>query len=209
LNHKPHVTMALYFCDILTTQNCLFGEYMTDKKPHHIGTLSPEMALLGLLYKEAGHGYDLHRTVNADLGQVWHLSQSQAYAILKRLEVQGDISVEKIPQEKLPSRQLLQMTAQGRQNFLDWLNAPNGGSTRAIRMEFITRLYFLKKYFPKKLAKAFEQQRAEADTHIQRLEATLAELPAEQIYNRMSLEMRLKQLKFVLEWLDESQKNFL
>ena len=181
---------------------------MTDKKPHHIGTLSPEMALLGLLYKEAGHGYDLHRTVNSDLGQVWHLSQSQAYAILKRLEAQGDISVEKIPQEKLPSRQSLQMTEQGRQNFLDWLNAPSGGSTRAIRMEFITRLYFLKKFFPKKITKAFEQQRAEADTHIQRLKATLAQLPPEQIYNRMSLEMRLKQLKFVLEWLDGSQKYF-
>lgn len=181
---------------------------MTDKK-NHIGTLSPEMALLGLLYKEAGHGYDLHRTVNADLGHVWHLSQSQAYAILKRLEAQGNVSVKKIPQERLPSRQLLKMTEQGRQNFLDWLNAPSGSSTRAIRMEFITRLYFLKMYFPKKITKAFEQQRAEADTNIQRLEATLKGLPAEQIYNRMSLEMRLKQLKFVLEWLDENQKSFL
>ena len=78
---------------------------MTDTKTHHIGTLSPEMALLGLLYKEAGHGYDLHRHVTADLGQVWHLSQITANALLKRLEAQGDISVEKIPQEKLPSRQ--------------------------------------------------------------------------------------------------------
>lgn len=180
---------------------------MTDKQPHHIGTLSPEMALLGLLYKEAGHGYDLHRTVNTDLGHVWHLSQSQAYAILKRLEIQGDVSVKKIPQKKLPSRQLLQMTEQGRKNFLGWLNAPSGGSTRAIRMEFITRLYFLRMYFPKKITKAFEQQRAEAGTHIQRLEATLAELPVEQIYNRMSLEMRLKQLKIILEWLDESRNN--
>ena len=100
------------------------------------------------------------------------------------------------------------MTEQGRKKFLNWLNAPSGGSTRAIRMEFITRLYFLKMYFPKKITKAFEQQRAEADTHIQRLESTLAELPAEQIYNYMSLEMRLKQLKFVLEWLDGSQKYF-
>jgi DNA-binding PadR family transcriptional regulator len=182
---------------------------VTDKKTHHIGTLSPEMVLLGLLYKEAGHGYDLHRKVNADLGQVWHLSQSQAYAILKRLEARGDISVKEIPQEKLPNRQLLQMTAQGRKNFLNWLDAPSGGSTRAIRMEFITRLYFLKLFFPKKIAKAFAQQRAEADSHIQRLEKTLAELPADQIYNRMSLEMRLKQLRFVREWLDESQQNFL
>ncbi|HNC08685.1 MAG TPA: PadR family transcriptional regulator [Anaerolineales bacterium] len=182
---------------------------MKSKKAHHIGTLSPEMALLGLLYKESGHGYDLHRTVNADLGHVWHLSQSQAYAILKRLEAQGDISAEKIPQEKLPSRQLLQMTEQGRQKFLDWLDAPSGGSTRAIRMEFITRLYFMKMYFPKRISKAFDQQRAEAEGHIQRLESALVELPADQVYNRMSLEMRLKQLKFVVEWLDESQENFL
>lgn len=181
---------------------------MKTEKPHHIGTLSPEMALLGLLYKEAGHGYDLHRTVNADLGQVWHLSQSQAYAILKRLETRGDISAEEIPQKKLPNRQLLQMTAQGRENFLTWLNAPSGGSTRAIRMQFITRLYFLKMYFPKRIAKAFEQQRAEAETHILRLEQSLAELPDDEIFNRISLEMRLKQLKFVLEWLDESQKIF-
>lgn len=182
---------------------------MKSQKPHRIGTLSPEMALLGLLYKDEGHGYDLHRKVNADLGQVWHLSQSQAYSILKRLESKGDISAEEISQEKLPNRQLLKMTEQGRKVFLDWLNTPSGGSTRAIRMEFITRLYFLKMYFPKKLAKAFDQQRAEADMHIQRLEKMLAELPADQIYNRMSLEMRLKQLRFVREWLDESQQNFM
>jgi DNA-binding PadR family transcriptional regulator len=181
---------------------------MKSQKPHHIGTLSPEMALLGLLYQEAGHGYDLHRKVNRDLGQVWHLSQSQAYAILKRLEARGDISVKEIPQEKLPSRQLLHMTPQGRKNFLEWLDAPSGGSTRAIRMEFITRLYFLNLYFPERLVQAFNQQRTEAETHIQRLENMLAELPTDQIYNRMSLEMRIKQLKFVLEWLNECEKIF-
>lgn len=181
---------------------------MKNNKSHHIGTLSPEMALLGLLYKEANHGYDLHRTVNTDLGQVWHLSQSQAYAILKRLETRGDISAENISQEKLPSRQLLRMTPRGRENFLAWLETSSGGSTRAIRMEFITRLYFLNMYFPKRISKAFDQQRTEAETHILRLEKALAELSDEQIYNRMSLEMRLKQLKFVLEWLDECQKNF-
>lgn len=181
---------------------------MADQKAHHIGTLSPEMALLGLLYKGEGHGYDLHRTVNTDLAQVWHLSQSQAYAILKRLEARGDISSEKIPQEKLPSRQLLRMTPQGRENFLAWLDSPSGGSTRSIRMEFITRLYFLKLYFPKRIAKAFDQQRAEARTHIQRLEKILDSLPVEDIFNRMSLQMRLKQLQIVIAWLDDCQNFF-
>ena len=181
---------------------------MKNTKPPHIGTLSPEMTLLGLLYKESGHGYDLHRTVNTDLGQVWHLSQSQAYAILKRLETRGDISAEKIPQEKLPSRQILSMTAQGRETFLTWLETPGGGSARAIRMEFITRLYFLNMYFPKRLAEAFDRQQKETESHILRLEITLTKLSGKQIYNRMSLEMRLKQMKFVLEWLDECRKNF-
>ena len=181
---------------------------MKNEKPHHIGTLSPEMALLGLLYREEGHGYDLHRKIVSDLGQVWHLSQSQAYSTLKRLETRGDIAVREIPQEKLPPRQLLHMTAQGRKNFLDWLDTPNGGSTRAIRMEFITRLYFINMYFPEKITRTFEQQRTEAETHVQRLEKTLRDLPAEQIYNRISLEMRLKQLHVVLEWLDECQNNF-
>ena len=179
-----------------------------DHTPHHIGTLSPEMALLGQLFTTPGHGYDLHRKVNADLGQVWHLSQSQAYSILKRLEKQGDINAEEIQQEKLPAFQLLSLTAQGRKRFLDWLEAPSGGSTRAIRMEFVTRLYFLRNYMPEKLEEAFEKQSSEAKTQIVRLERTRAELPAEQIYNRMSLDLRLKQLSSVLDWLDECRRYF-
>ena len=181
---------------------------MPDNKSHHIGTLSPEMVLLGLLHGGQGYGYDLHRKVITDLGQVWHLSQSQAYAILKRLEARGDISAKEIPQEKLPPRQLLKMTPQGRQRFLDWLDAPSGGSTRAIRMEFVTRLYFLEQYFPEKLMQAFDMQRVDTNTHIHRLEKMLVDLPQDQIYNRMSLNLRLKQLKIVLEWLAECQKNF-
>jgi hypothetical protein len=100
------------------------------------------------------------------------------------------------------------MTPQGRQRFLDWLDAPSGGSTRAIRMEFVTRLYFLEQYFPEKLMQAFDMQRVETRTHIHRLEKTLVDLPQDQIYNRISLDLRLKQLKIVQEWLDDCQKNF-
>ncbi|MGA9754000.1 MAG: helix-turn-helix transcriptional regulator [Desulfobaccales bacterium] len=181
---------------------------MAKNKPHDIGTLSPEMALLGLLYESPGYGYRLHLQVVADLGQVWHLSQSQAYAILKRLVAQGEISMEKIPQEKLPARRLLHMTPQGRKHFLYWLDTPSGGSSRAIRLEFVTRLYFLRMYMPDKLALAFDRQRAEAENRLRLLEKTLAELPDEQIYNRMSVDLRIEQLHAVLDWLVESQEYF-
>lgn len=181
---------------------------MRKQKPHHVGTLSPEMALLGQLYGNPGHGYDLHRRVIADLGHVWHLSQSQAYAILKRLEACGDISFEEFPQEKLPPRQLIHLTEQGRRRFLDWMEATSGGSTRAIRLEFITRLYFLKQYMPEKIPQAFDRQREEATTQIHRLEKTDEELPEDQIFNRMSVQLRLEQLKLILGWLDNCQKHF-
>lgn len=181
---------------------------MDEQKSHHIGTLSPEMALLGLLYEGPGHGYDLHRKVIADLGHVWHLSQSQAYAILKRLEARGDISVEEVPQEKHPPRQLLKMTDQGRKRFNDWLDATSGGSTRAIRLEFVTRLYFLQMFMPNKIPLAFERQRKEAMDHIYRLEKIAANLPEGQIYNQMSLMLRLKQLNLILEWLDKCERLF-
>ena len=60
-------------------------------KTQYTGPLSPEFALLGLLAIKPAHGYDLYQQLITDLGQVWHLSQSQAYAILKRLETRGDI----------------------------------------------------------------------------------------------------------------------
>ena len=179
-----------------------------ENNQHHSGALSPEMALLGLLYGGPNHGYELHRIVVTDLGHVWHISQSQAYAILKRLEARGDISAQEISQERLPPRQLLHMTGAGREHFQEWLDASSGGSARAIRMEFVTRLYFLRLYMPEKIGPAFERQRAEAKTHIQRLEKLYAELPEDQVYNRMSLDLRVKQLNSVLEWLDACLQYF-
>src|SRR5512137_1912957 len=121
------------------------------EQPRRIGTRSPEYALLGFLYEHPRHGYALHRQLVTELGHVWHVSQSQAYNILKRLEIQGWISSSTQEQEKLPARQNLQITEAGRRRFEEWLEAPSGSSVRAIRLEFITRIYFAWKHFPNKL----------------------------------------------------------
>src|SRR5512138_1208503 len=109
---------------------------------HHTGNVSPEFALLGFLIAGPSHGYDLHQRFITELGQVWHLSQSQAYTILKRLENRGDVSAQIIEQEKLPARQMLRITAAGRQRFFEWLELGIGTTARSIRLEFLTRLYF-------------------------------------------------------------------
>ena len=111
-------------------------------KSAYVGSLSPEFALLGLLSQGPAHGYELHQRLTTELGQVWHLSQSQIYNILNRLDGKGFIHGTLQEQDKLPAKRSFRLTGAGQQRFMDWLNLPSRSSVRAIRVEFTTRLYF-------------------------------------------------------------------
>ncbi|GAB1470901.1 PadR family transcriptional regulator [Chloroflexota bacterium] len=178
------------------------------KKEHHSGNLSPEFALLGLLIEKPSHGYDLHQHLIAELGQVWHLSQSQAYAILKRLEIRGDISARLLEQEKLPARQMLHITAAGRKRFFEWLETDISTTSRSIRLEFITRLYFAQLYRPEILPKIYQSQSLEIKTKIEQLESVIEHLPSEQTYNHLSLDLRLQQMKLIQTWMSKIRVQF-
>ncbi len=177
-------------------------------KEHRSGNLSPEFALLGFLYGGQSYGYDLHQKLSNELGQVWHLSQSQAYAILKRLEHRGDISTHLIQQDKLPARQMLRITTAGRRRFTDWLEKSISTNSRSIRLEFITRLYFANLYRPEKTAHIYDAQYAEIQSSIARLETLIAHLPPEQVFNHLSLNLRLSQMKLIQDWMAEIKTRF-
>jgi DNA-binding PadR family transcriptional regulator len=168
-----------------------------------MSNLSPEFVVLGFLLSGPSHGYDLHQRFNTELGHVWHLSQSQAYAILKRLEARGDINSQTIEQQKLPPRQKLRITTQGRRHFLDWLEGSVGSNARAIRLEFLSRLYFVQQHVPEKTAAIYMAQFNQVLSSIERIESLLAHLPSEQEFNRLSLDLRLRQMKLIQEWMVE------
>jgi DNA-binding PadR family transcriptional regulator len=177
-------------------------------KEHHTGNISPEYALLGFLIAGPSHGYDLHQRFTTELGHVWHLSQSQAYAILKRLEQRGDISAQVIEQEKLPARQMLHITAQGRQRFFEWLELGIATNSRSIRLEFLTRLYFIQIHRPENIAQVYQTQSDEIESIIIRLESLLEHLPPEQVFNRLSLDLRLQQMRLIQNWMAEIRTQF-
>lgn len=183
---------------------------MSKSRPdyHRSGNVSPEFALLGFLIAGPDHGYDLHQRFVAELGHVWHLSQSQAYTILKRLENRGDISARLVEQDKLPDRQRLRITAQGRRRFLDWMEKGSARNARAIRLEFLTRLYFSKLYTPEDTAQIYGAQFTEIKGDIERLEGMLAGIPQEQTYNRLSVDLRLRQMKLIQAWMAEIRAQF-
>lgn len=175
---------------------------------HRSGNISPEFALLGFLLAGPDHGYDLHQRLVSELGHVWHLSQSQAYAILKRLENRGDIVVRLVEQDKLPDRQRLRISAQGRRRFMEWLVKGSASNARGIRLEFLTRLYFSNLYAPGDTAQIFAAQSAEISNNIERLESMLSQVPLDQPYNRLSVDLRLRQMKLILAWMAEVKTQF-
>lgn len=174
----------------------------------HSGNLSPEFALLGFLISGQSHGYDLHQKFTTELGHVWHLSQSQAYAILKRLETRGDISAHIVEQEKLPARQMLRITAQGRKRFFLWLELGIGTNARSIRLEFLTRLFFAQLHRPESISQIYGAQSVEIESSIVKLETLIEHLPPEQVFNRLSLDLRLQQLRLIQNWMAKIRTQF-
>lgn len=174
-----------------------------------VNRLSPEFVLLGLLYQHPLHGYELHKQLIDKFGYIWHVSQSQTYNILKRLENQGFITSTSIEQDKLPPRQLLHLTMTGTQRFNEWLDTPTKCSVHAIRVEFITRLYFLKQIHPKKIEKVIDAQITEVVWGLNRLRELRSDLSGDQSFNRLALELRISLLSSILGWLDECSKEFL
>lgn len=170
--------------------------------------LSPEYVLLGFLYQYPGYGYELHRKLVDEFGYIWHVSQSHTYNILKRLESHGFITAALIEQEKLPSRQLFHLNESGLHRFNTWLDTPTKCSVHAIRLEFITRLYFIYLYQPTKILDAIRLQIREVQIGLLRLEEMHLSIPEEQTFNCLALDLRIKLLRSIIRWLDECLETF-
>ena len=58
-------------------------------------------AILGLLNYEPMTGYDLKKTIDISINHFWPAVQSQIYTTLAKMEKEGWVTVETIPQESL------------------------------------------------------------------------------------------------------------
>ena len=165
--------------------------------------ISPEYPLLGFLSLGPSHGYELHLRLEEELLGIWNLSQSQCYNILKRLETQGDIKAEIQPQKAAPAKRLFVITQNGKGRFEQWLRRPTPASVRAIRIEFLTRLYFSRFQSTRFAQELIEEQKKTLRRSIQHLVMALDEIPQFRVLNRLSLQLRIRQLQSCLEWLED------
>lgn len=167
--------------------------------------LFPKYAIMGFLYFEPLHGYELHRQLHTHLREVWRIPQNQVYNILKRLEKEGLIQTEQQEAPGPHTRTRFALTGTGRSQFERWLYTPTPCSARALRMEFLTRLFFAC-HIAEDLPMLFIQEQNQAiSVALVHLEERLAGVPTGQIFNRLALELRLRQLHTLQTWLQSSE----
>jgi len=76
-------------------------------------------------------GYDLKKYLDQSVSHFWSVTQSHIYKSLERLEKEGWVESEIVPQEGKPNRKVYTITPAGKEELHLWLAAPRPlGKTR-------------------------------------------------------------------------------
>ena len=163
-----------------------------------------EFAVLGALLAGPAHGYELKRRLAEGLGPIWRIAPSQLYALLPRLERQGLVRGRTLPQEGRPPRRVYALTQSGEEAFWEWATSPVRHA-RDLRLQLLAKLYFLRRYAPKRLLPLIALQRAWLSRLRERI-AGLDTLPTDDpVLSELVISFRLAQLDALLDWLGEAE----
>ena len=94
--------------------------------------------ILATLGNEAYSGYDLWKKFSQSIKCYWQASQQQIYRELGKLEKEGAIVSEIIPQEGRPDKKLYRITDKGIEILKTWLLEP--AEPMAIREELLVKV---------------------------------------------------------------------
>jgi PadR family transcriptional regulator AphA len=165
--------------------------------------LSLEYILLGFLDICPIHGYDLYKTLSSfeGISLVWHIKQSQLYALLDKLEDAGLVTSKIVPGEAFLSRKLFEITALGRRAFLTWVNCPVSHG-REMRQEFLAKLYFAQESGVEASLELIEEQIATCAEWLSSFQISFSKTSDYEHYERMIYQYRISQTQAMIEWLN-------
>jgi DNA-binding PadR family transcriptional regulator len=168
-----------------------------------------ELALLGLLRTHPCHAYELHQMLQGTeaLAIVWHLKQSNLYALLAKLEEAGYVVSTPEAHGTRPPRKMLRLTARGQEAFGQWLASPVEHG-RDFRLEFLAKLYFAAQEGEQAVVTLITRQRAACHMWMTDLERQVQAISAERPFERLVLQFRSSQLEAILSWLDICEDTF-
>lgn len=166
----------------------------------------PDAVILGLLKAQPSHGYDLLERFRSKehLGHIWHLSTSQLYAVLRRLEDSGAVVGADVEVSDAPVRREYQILPKGGAQLNQWLfEKQPSASLHRIRVIFLSRLYIaslldlpVDEIFQHQMTMCKKQRHAFVE-ELQQTDTTIENL---------ALDLVVHQLSAVIDWLGSLQK---
>lgn len=167
---------------------------------YKIAGMSLRHALLGLLGQGPASGYDLLKTFEISLANVWPATQSQVYTELSRL---ADAGLVEVNAEGPRGRKEYAVTEAGLAELRHWLTETDPAPL-AKRSEMLLRVFFLGQIRPEQ-ARAYLRRQAEIGEERSRRLAPLKELVGQteddlSLYGRLALEWGLRFSDMQREW---------
>ena len=147
--------------------------------------MSLKHAILVLLEKKPGSGYDLARRFGGGIGNFWNATHQQIYQELKKLAAAKLVEFELQTQAERPDKKVYRITSAGRNALKAWLKAP----VKAVKINstLLVKIYAAHLSDPAALD-------AELAQHIDHHEQKIAEyLALEKLYFKADTATRRKQ----------------
>ncbi|MBI1277228.1 MAG: hypothetical protein GC179_03775 [Anaerolineaceae bacterium] len=169
---------------------------------------TPDETLLGLLMDHPQHGYELLETFedSGALGRVWHLSTSQLYAVLKRLQTQRFITGEEAYSDDAPPRMVYSITEVGKACVREWLAEEQpSSSVRRIRVEFLSRLH-IARILGLSQTDIIRHQKTTCDHKYEQLIDQRE--PENDSIGNVALELEIAQMQAILGWIAQLEVMF-
>lgn len=162
--------------------------------------LKHEFFLLGLLYKQPRHGYDLMKAIKQSpgLSAIWFVKPGRIYALLDRLRYSGMVTATQIESQSAPSRKQYSLTPEGEAAFLEWVKQPVSHG-RDMRLIFPARLYFALQLGKDHARVLIAAQRQECSAWLEEIKAQAGE--EDDFFANQIDQYRAGQIEAMLEWL--------
>ena len=162
-----------------------------------------ELVLLGFLFENPKHGYELYKEVSDPfgIGQVYKIKIGKMYSILKKLETQKLIDATILQEGNRPPKNLYQLTKSGESTFNDWMSTPIEHG-RDFRVLFLLKLFFINRSKTYHARDLISKQSQECRKWEKRILGSMNEKTSENSYQQIVAQYRLSQIEGYSKWLD-------
>lgn len=162
-----------------------------------------KFVLLGLLAAEPRYGYELKAVFEQLLGGTWPLNIGQVYTTLTKLEREGLIECQVVPQDQAPDRKVYALTGAGRAALAAWSAEPETGPIR-LRDELFLKVAVGSLTDSAATARLIREQRAALLDSLAQLTRRQHD-PALHPATELLLEAAMLRLEADLRWLDVAE----